>query len=75
MASGPHLLNSWQALHVAGVLIQLFAAAHDEKRNHDEKTGSRNDSDKCDVVHGVLLSEARDRSNDLGLKRNIPRMP
>jgi hypothetical protein len=43
-------------------LIQLFAAAQNEIREHDKKTDTRDGPDKRSVVHGGLLSEAIVRS-------------
>jgi hypothetical protein len=39
-------------------LIQLLAAAHDEIRDHDEETDTRDGPDNRNVFHDGLLSEA-----------------
>jgi hypothetical protein len=51
--------NSWQLSPIGmAFLIELLAAAHDEIRDHDEKTNSGDGPDNRNVVHGGLLSEA-----------------
>jgi hypothetical protein len=58
----------WQHSSIGvAFLIQLLAAAHDEIRDHDEKTDTRDGPDNRNVVHGGLLSEAF-----VGLKRASP---
>jgi hypothetical protein len=56
-------------------LIQLLAAAHDEIRDHDEKTDTCDGPDNRYVFHDGLLSEAIVYPNELRLKRNISGTP
>jgi hypothetical protein len=49
----------WQPSSIdIAFLIQLLAAAHDEIRDHDEKTDTRDGPDDRNVFHDGLLSEA-----------------
>jgi hypothetical protein len=63
--------NFWQLSPIGlAFLVELLAAAHDEIRDHDEKTNSRDGPDNRNVVHGGLLSEAF-ACKVLRLKRNM----